>query len=77
MSKTIYITPVQRKTPYNGYKYSHTRYSFWVDGEKLVEGESYRFGNVTKFKKFLVENRGIDLSDVEVVRLKAECWNFI
>jgi len=77
MSKTIYITPVKRKTAYSGYKHSHTRYSFWVDGEKLVEGESYRFGNVTKFKKFLVEKKGIDLSEVEVVRLKAECWNFI
>lgn len=77
MKSTIYIRPIHQKTAYSGYKYSHTRYSFWIDEEKLVEGESYRFGNVTKFKKFLVEKKGYDLSDVEVIRFKPEYWNFI
>ena len=77
MKSTIYIRPIHQKTAYNGYKYSHTKYSFWIDEEKLVEGESYRFGNITKFKKFLVEKKGYDLSNVEIVRFKPEYWNFI
>ena len=75
MKSTIYITPIHRKTPYRGYKYSHTDYSFYVNEKEIFKSGSHRLGNISKFKKYLDQKKGYDLSNVNIVRFKPKYYN--